>query len=243
MNFWQFARDELRRCCDLLLPAACLLCGEALPVDAPAADFCPACQAGWPQPAPASCPVCAVAHHTLLLSHHHCEACLRQPPPFAQVHAVGPYAGTLQEAVQRFKYRGQLTLERPLGNRLVAALRAGHATRPQLVIPVPLHRERLRSRGYNQALQLARQIGRQFDVPVAADLLRRVRATEPQQGLDAAARHSNLRGAFAAAGPVRGQRILLVDDVMTTGTTARECTAVLRSAGAAAVEVAVLGRA
>jgi ComF family protein len=111
------------------------------------------------------------------------------------------------------------------------------------VIPVPLHRARLRSRGYNQALQLARQIGRQLDVPVAADLLRRTRATAPQQGLTAAARHGNLRGAFAVHRPLGGQRVLLVDDVMTTGTTARECAAALRAAGAASVDVAVLGRA
>ena len=243
MDLWQRTWRDLRHCFDLLLPPACLLCGERLPHGASASEFCPGCQAGLPQPVPARCPVCAVAYRAPTPSLHHCESCLRHQPPFTRVHAVGPYAGTLQEAVQRFKYRGQLTLERPLGNRLVAALRAGHATRPHLVIPVPLHRERLRSRGYNQALQLARQIGRQFDVPVAADLLRRTRATAPQQGLTAAARHGNLRGAFAATRSLRGQRILLVDDVMTTGTTARECAAVLGAAGAAAIEVAVLGRA
>jgi ComF family protein len=243
MALWPAIRSELRRCCDLLLPAACLLCAKRLPEGWEATDFCPACRAGVPQPAAARCPVCAVAHRSLMPTLHHCEACLRHPPPFAQVHAVAPYAGTLQEAVQRFKYHGQLALERPLGKLLGTALRTGAAPRPHLVVPVPLHIDRLRSRGYNQALQLARQVGIEFGTPVAADLLRRVRATDPQQGLNAAARHSNLHGAFAAVQPLTGRRILLVDDVMTTGATARECASVLRKAGAVSVEIAVLGRA
>jgi ComF family protein len=243
MSIWQSVRDELRRCVDLLLPPACLLCGKRLAEGTAATEFCPACRAGLPEPTPAFCPVCAVAHGTLIPSLHHCAACLRQPPPFARVHAVGPYAGTLRDAVQSFKYHGQLALERPLGKLLATTLTTGGAARPDLLVPVPLHVERLRSRGYNQALQLARQIGRQLDVPVAVDLLRRVRPTAPQQGLTAAARQHNLRGAFAATRRLPGRRILLVDDVLTTAATARECAAVLRAAGAARVEVAVLGRA
>jgi ComF family protein len=243
MSIWLSARDELRRCLDLLLPPVCLLCGQRLPDGTAATELCPACRAGLPQPTPARCPVCAVAHRTLIPSLHHCEACLRHPPPFARVHAVGPYAGTLREAVQNFKYHGQLALERPLGQLLAAALHAGAAARPDLLVPVPLHLERLRSRGYNQALQLARQIGRQWDAPVAIDLLRRVRPTAPQQGLTAVARQHNLRGAFTATRRLPGRRILLVDDVLTTAATARECAAVLRAAGAASVEVVVLGRA
>ena len=243
MAFWRRAWGELRLCCDLLLPPACLLCGERLPAGAPASEFCPRCRAGVPQPAPARCPVCAAAHRTLTASLHHCEPCLRQPPPFTRVHAVGPYAGTLQEAVQRFKYRGQLSLEQPLGTLLAEAVLAGGGKRPDLVIPVPLHRNRLRERGYNQALQLARRAGRLLDVPVAPELLCRTRETPSQQGLDAAARNSNLKGAFAVAGPLRGRRLLLVDDVLTTGATVRECAAVLHRAGAATIEVAVIGRA
>ena len=243
MSFWQSARDELRRCCDLLLPPACLLCGERLPAGLPATDLCPPCRDGLPQPAPARCPVCAVAYRSPTPSLHHCEACLRHPPPFVKVHAVGPYAGTLQDAIQRFKYHGQLPLERPLGTLLIETVLRGWGPRPNLVVAVPLHKNRLRARGYNQALQLARQVGRHLGVPVAPELLRRVRDTAAQQGLDAAARNSNLRGAFAVSHPVSARRILLVDDVMTTGATARECAAVLCAAGASAVEVAVLGRA
>ena len=243
MDLWQRTWRDLRHCFDLLLPPACLMCGERLPHGASASEFCPGCQAGLPQPAPARCPVCAVAYRAPTPSLHHCESCLRHQPPFTRVHAVGPYAGTLQEAVQRFKYRGQLSLERPLGILLGETVLKGTTQHPDLVVPVPLHRNRLRDRGYNQALQLARQVGRQIKVPVAPDLLRRVRDTATQQGLDAAARKSNLRNAFAVARPLTGQRLLLVDDVLTTGTTARECAHVLLAAGASGVEVAVLARA
>lgn len=239
----QLLRSELQRCLNLFLPPACLLCGEKLPPGFLATDFCPTCRAGFPQPVPARCPICAVAYRTLVPSAHHCEACLRQPPPFVRVHAVGPYAGTLREAVQRFKYRGQLPLEYPLGTLLAESLQAGDEQRPDLIVPVPLHKSRLRDRGYNQALQLARQVGRQLRVPVAPDLLRRVRSTASQQGLDAVTRKSNLRGAFAVTAPLTGRHLLLVDDVLTTGATARECASILRKAGAASVEVAILGRA
>jgi ComF family protein len=243
MSFWLQLRSEFQHCMELFLPAACLLCGDRLPAGAAATEFCPVCRDGLPQPVPARCPICAVAHRTLTPSLHHCEACLRQPPPFARVLAVGPYAGTLQEAVQRFKYRGQLTLELPLGTLLAETLLANGGRRPDLVIPVPLHRDRLRERGYNQALQLARQVGRRLKVPVAPDLLCRVRATATQQGLDAVTRKSNLRDAFTVATPISSRHLLLVDDVLTTGATARECARALLAAGAAAVDVAVLGRA
>jgi ComF family protein len=243
MDLWRRIGCDLRHCFELLLPPACLLCGDRLPPGASASDFCPTCRAGLPRPAPARCPVCAVAYRTLTPSLHHCESCLRQQPPFARVHAVGPYAGTLREAVQSFKYRGQLPLARPLGTLLGEAVLTGNGPHPDLLVPVPLHKNRLRDRGYNQALQLAREVGRHLDVPVAAGLLRRIRDTAAQQGLDAAARKGNLRDAFAVTESLTDRRLLLIDDVMTTGATVRECALILRRAGAANVEVAVLGRA
>jgi ComF family protein len=244
MSLWLALRGELRNCLQLFLPAVCLLCQEPLPDGYPADRFCPTCADGLPAPAPARCPCCAVAHRTLAPSLHHCESCLREPPPFVRVHALGPYQGTLRTAVHRFKYRDGLILERPLGCLLAETVQAACAANlPDLLVPVPLHADRLRRRGYNQALQLARQIGRQCGIPLAAAGLRRLRETPPQQGLDARVRRTNLRGAFAVAAPLAGRRVLLVDDVMTTGVTARECAGVLRQAGVAAVEVAVLGRA
>lgn len=244
MSLWRALCSEFHHCAQMFLPAVCLLCQECLPDGYPADRFCPSCTDSLPTPPPARCPCCAVAHRTLTPSMHHCEACLREPPPFTRVHALGPYQGTLRTAIHRFKYREGLILERPLGQLLAATVQTGSdGDLPNLLVPVPLYPGRLRRRGYNQALQLARQVGRQCGIPVAPAGLRRVRETPPQQSLDARVRRTNLRGAFTISAPVAGRRVLLIDDVMTTGATARECARVLRQAGATAVDVAVLGRA
>jgi ComF family protein len=112
-----------------------------------------------------------------------------------------------------------------------------------LIVPVPLHPTRLRLRTYNQSLLLAVVLGRQLRTPVARRLLTRTRATPPQQGLPAEIRRRNLRGAFALRQKLIGDRVLLVDDVLTTGATVRECGRILREGGAAEVAVAVIGRA
>jgi ComF family protein len=114
-----------------------------------------------------------------------------------------------------------------------------------LIIPIPLHRERLRWRGFNQALPLARAIGRASQCPVDPFVLARHRSTPPQVGLGADDRRRNVRGAFAVRHRerIRGRTVLLVDDVMTTGATAHECARVLRAAGARAVDAVVLARA
>lgn len=244
MGFWRHLGGELRRCCDLLLPPACLLCGRRLPGEHPADSFCPDCLSRMPVPAPSRCPLCAAPHRTLTPSLHHCGNCLKDRPPFTAVHTVGGYSGTLREAIQLFKYHGALPLEKPLGSMLAHAVKnAPGAAIPGLIVPVPLHSERLRERGYNQALQVARQLGRQLGVPVDPVALCRTRPTIAQQGLDARHRRENLRGVFAAATPLDNRRVMLVDDVMTTGTTARECSRALLAAGAVCVEVAVVARA
>jgi ComF family protein len=114
---------------------------------------------------------------------------------------------------------------------------------PDLLLPVPLYVGRLRQRSYNQALLLARALGGSWQLPVASRLLLRVRPTPPQIQLKAAQRRRNLRGAFALRRSLQGERVLLIDDVMTTGATARECSRTLLDGGAGEVAVAVLARA
>ncbi|PLX84929.1 MAG: amidophosphoribosyltransferase [Desulfuromonas sp.] len=237
-------RAECSGLLDLLLPPACPLCGRQLQSGGPAAPFCSACQKGIHPLVSPSCPRCALPFTSDAGSDHHCEACIRKPPPFAWVRAAGLYEDSLRRAVQRFKYEGAIYLDRALSHLLAQALQ-GDRERfcPDLLVPVPLHRSRLRQRTFNQALLLARALGRRWDVPAAADLLERTRPTPAQQGLDARQRRRNLKGAFALRRPLAGRRILLIDDVMTTGATARECSAVLLKGGADAVGVAVLGRA
>lgn len=244
MGWWQSLANELQHCIELFLPPACLLCGGRLPAGADPAAFCAECCTELFPPEPGRCPRCATPSPFRGTIPRLCPDCLDNPPPFDRVAAVGPYTGTLQRAIRRFKHHGQFPLELPLGRLLTeAAARGGGGVCPDLLVPVPLHIGRLRRRGYNQALQLARQLGRQFDIPVDPFLLRRQRATASQQGLDADARSRNLVGAFTVSRPVTGEHILLIDDVMTTGTTIRECAAALKAAGAAVVDVAVLARA
>jgi len=162
------------------------------------------------------------------------------------VHAAGPYQGSIKDAVHQLKYRNQLTLAKPLGQllgKIVAASGTGFA--PDCIVPVPLHPHRLRQRGYNQALELARPISKDFNVPLDITLLQRSRKTLQPQGLSATERKSNLRNAFTLAltSKTPAPKVLLVDDVMTTGETVRECCRVLVAGDVKEVQVAIIGRA
>lgn len=236
-------QEELQGLLDWVLPPACPLCGKVLE-ERPVPSACPACRSAIPPIASPHCPLCEEPFLTEGGSDHLCEVCLRQPPPFTWCRSLGCYDDLLRGAVQRFKYQGAVGLDRCLGTLLAEHLRpAVTEFAPAVLVPVPLHRERLRQRTYNQSLLLARFLGRQWRRPVAARLLERTRATPSQQGLAAEDRRRNLRGAFAVRTPLDGARVLLIDDVLTTGATARECAATLLQAGADAVAVAVLGRA
>lgn len=237
------ALAEVSGLLDLLLPPACPLCGVEQP-GSPPYQLCPDCRAGIHPLCSPFCPRCALPYPTEGGSDHLCEDCLRTPPPFAWARGVGIYEDTLRTAIQRFKFEGAFGLDRSLSQLLARTLGADvERFRPDLVTPVPLHRTRLRRRTYNQSLLLAKRLGSLWDLPVAARLLVRIRPTPSQQGLKASVRQRNLRGAFASGRRLEGERVLLVDDVLTTGATARECCRVLRAAGASDVAVAVLGRA
>ena len=177
---------------------------------------------------------------------HTCGHCLTDPPPYSAARAAVIFAGGIQELVHRFKYQHNVRLRRPLG-LLTARSLAGFAAAvdPDLLIPVPLHRKRLRWRGYNQAALLGEILAKEWRVPLHRDNLRRIRWTEPQTQLPAAERLKNLRGAFAVRdrGAIEGKRIMLLDDVYTTGSTVVECASTLRKAGAAAVYVVTVARA
>jgi len=225
---------------ELLLPPSCSLCGRLLPRGS-VAVFCPGCRKHMPPLPPARCSRCALPFATSVPMQHLCGTCLRESnPAFATVHAAGRYEGLLRTAIGRFKYAGAVGLDRPLADLILAAC---DLPTVDLLVPVPLHHDRLRRRTYNQSLLLARLLAARLQRPVAADLLRRNRATPPQQGLPADVRRRNLRGAFALAADPAGSRVLLVDDVLTTGSTARECSRVLRAGGASGVDVAVIARA
>lgn len=248
MGLGLWLRQELAGLLQIFLPPVCPLCGKTLPSSSlhrqSDRSFCSDCRTGMTPVTSPCCPRCALPYPTLAGSDHLCEECLRRPPPFLWSAAAGIYTGELRHAIHRFKFEGALHLDRALADLLLVALQPRlEVFAPTLLVPVPLHPARLRQRSFNQALLLARHLGRRCDIAVAPRLLRRVRATPPQQGLSAEERRCNLRQAFLLSRPLAGERVLLIDDVMTTGATARACAQVLVEGGASAVAVAVLGRA
>jgi len=171
-----------------------------------------------------------------------CEASLpRADTANPALRAPFEYRFPLDRLVQRFKFAGDLAVGRYLGERLAACV--AKDDRPDLLVAPPLSAARLRGRGFNQSVELARHVGRRLGVPIAGDVLQKTRDTVPQQGLGRRARRRNLRGAFRCRARVDGLRIALVDDVYTTGATAREVAATLRGAGAREVVAWTVARA
>lgn len=167
--------------------------------------------------------------------------CRRGLTDFAGAYSFGAYAGDLARLIHLFKYRGITALEEPLGRMLLRALPRNE--RFDVVTPMPLHWTRRLSRGFNQSALLAEQVSRHTQLPVE-HLLRRIRNTGTQAGLTNSARRANVAGAFRVLRPerVKDRRILLIDDVLTTGATANACANRLRAAGAARVTVLTLAR-
>ena len=218
-----------------LLPWRCLLCGDA---GSGRLDLCRACAAELPRNT-SCCARCALPLPSAVAM---CGGCQRKPPPWDAAWAPFRYGWPLDRLEARYKFGGDLAAGRTLARLWQCA--TPPAARPQLILPVPLHRARLRQRGYNQALELARPLGRALGVPVRHDGLRRSRATAAQTELDAAARRRNVRGAFAVRhGVALPAHVVLLDDVMTTGATLAECARVLRRAGVVRVDVWALARA
>lgn len=219
------------------LPQQCEVCrqwsGSAL---------CADCVASYAAPRP-RCACCGIG---LGLPAARCGDCLRDPPPFEHTVCVADYGFPWDALIGAFKFRGRAELAGLLAGRLVAAVRAAALPPPALVLPVPLSAQRLAGRGYNQAWEVARRAAAALQLPADATLLQRPLETAHQAELRRDERQRNLRTAFMAdprrRARLQGARVALVDDVMTTGATAREVGAVLLRAGAAAVDLWVLAR-
>jgi ComF family protein len=163
---------------------------------------------------------------------------LRDPAPIERCYARHAYGFPVDHLVQALKYRGQLAIGRVLGTLLADGVQGlGLHLDVDWLLPVPLHPDRHAERGFNQAEEIARWTGRALGRPVIRAALWRTRDTEPQVGLGLAARHANTLGAFRAADCVRGHRVAIVDDVITTGSTVAAAAAAAHEAGAAAVDV------
>jgi ComF family protein len=168
-----------------------------------------------------------------------CGTCLKNTPPFTKAITYGLYEGVLAEAINQFKFHAVKRLSKPLGTLLIGLFF------PQVdcIVPVPLTIKRLRERGFNQSLLIARFVSKETGIPLLMDVLRKKKDTLPQLGLSAKERRLNIKNAFEIVGTIKGLRILLVDDVMTTGATVSECSRQLLKAFAQEVFVLTLARA
>lgn len=167
-----------------------------------------------------------------------CGQCMKKPPPFSMVINYGLYDGVLAEAINQLKFYGIKRISKSLG-RLLYSLDLPDTDG---IVSVPLNTKSLRERGFNQSLLIARVISKNIRVPLLMDLLLKKKETLPQVGLSANERLSNLKNAFEVKGNIKGLRLLLVDDVMTTGATVTECSKQLMKAGAKEVIVLTLAR-
>jgi len=214
-----------------LLSQDCLLCAAP----SGAQMLCPACHADLPHIANA-CPRCAAPSMREV-----CGECLKHPPAFDHTRAALDYAFPTDKLIQALKYGGQLALAKLFGELLAKVV--ADQTHPNAILPMPLHPIRLKTRGFNQALEIAKVISKQLAIPLAPGIVERVVNTTPQASLPLDARHKNIKGAFACGRDLHGQRIAVVDDVMTSGATLNELAKILKHAGAAQVDVWVVTRA
>jgi len=206
--------------------------------------YCPTCWELAPRIEPPLCPGCGRPHTAMVglgnRRNFPCADCREHPPEaVGRIYGAALYDGVIADAIQALKFYDKYRLARPLGE-MMQAFAAEHMAvlTYDLIVPVPLHRVRLRDRGYNQSTLLARACADAFPSAAVCEDLKRIRPTRTQSTLAGTKRADNVRGAFAVEGDgIAGKRVLLVDDVVTSGGTATECAKALLRAGAAQVDV------
>ncbi len=215
---------------DFVFPPVCIICSGNCELETPL--VCKACWAAFPKPAAGSIEV-------------------KQPPGIARVFSVWEYDEKVEKIVHEVKFFRKFALSRRIGSELSQVfLSEPCLKKSDMIIPVPLHKSRQRERGFNQSELLCEVIGRQADAKIEVSALRRVRQTKAQSKLNAAERAQNISGAFKVVKPelIRGKRVVLIDDVLTTGSTLSSCAGALLEAGAEKVyaltaAMTLLGRA
>lgn len=210
---------------------SCLLCGVAA-----GDDFCSPCRESLPHLPAQHCVVCALPVTESAI----CGACLANPPAFDSSVAAVNYAFPVDALLHSFKYQANLAIAPVLAELLAAQIDTDAL--PDVIVPMPLHATRLRERGFNQALEIARHVSKKFRVPLMAAKCRRVKDTPSQTGLPWKERENNIRNAFECEADLAGKRIAILDDVMTTGATLNELAKVLRKRGAIHVTGWVVAR-
>lgn len=226
-----------------LTPNYCLLCQQRLD-SKEQSGLCDSCLLDLPW-LTSACVKCALPLKSVRGESLICGHCQKQPPVFSQTHALFHYQFPIDRLVSRLKFHQQLRYAKALGQLLCDHIRFQYQNQPlpDLLFPVPLHRKRLRERGFNQAQEIARVCSKELGIALRSDLCKRQKNTAHQPGLTARERRNNLKQAFTCQALKPGCRIALVDDVMTTGTTMSELTRCLLKAGCEEVHLWCIARA
>ncbi len=222
---------------DLFFPPTCVACDEVLPA---AGFFCEPCELSVTVTPAVQCRHCGEPGQ---FAESRCPRCTQERPSFEKALAPFEHEGAVASAIHRYKYGSRAELSKPLASLLARTLGASVDSLPGTLCPLPLHDGRYKERGYDQATLLALGVSKVLGRPFNDAWLTRERATTRQVGLSEQEREANVRGAFKASPTVLGQAVVLIDDVLTTGATAREAARALLDAGARQVCVLTLARA
>ncbi len=236
---------------DLIYPPRCHICGEFLNekcflYERDGLEICDRCFQKLPLIRSPKCPVCSLPLPAVNLTDHLCYRCLIKPPHFEKIFSPFMFKNGLRDAIHNMKYNGRRQIADTMGRLLSMYVEPiVRGLRYPLIIPVPLHKKRLRERGYNQSVIIAGHISRHFEIALDFDTLIRGINNGPQAELPMKERIKNVKNAFSVNGNrnIKGKEILMVDDVATTGSTLNECARVLLKAGAKRVLCVVVARA
>ncbi|MDI7260130.1 MAG: ComF family protein [Thermodesulfobacteriota bacterium] len=227
-----------------LLPPQCHCCERFL--EEGQQGICPDCLSKIQWITPPFCTICGIPFVSREVENHPCGACVTREKYFTIARALGHYEGPLREAIHRWKYEEKTHLTTFFGGQLAEGLRRYWDPKSlDFLIPVPLHPKRLRERGFNQVLLLVKELSRRTGIPYQKGLLQKKRPTVPQIDLSGTEREKGVKGSFhiQRKEEVEEKKILLVDDVFTTGATVNECSKVLLTAGAKRVDVFTIAHA
>jgi ComF family protein len=237
-------KELLNDVSDIIFPPQCVACAEIL--DPPAHHFfCSSCQEKIRFITGSLCPICGIPFWNSPALSHTCGNCLETDPHYNQARAVASFETIIMDTIHKFKYGRSISLGDALGSFMANfSFPDFDFTDYSLLIPVPLHIKRLKERGFNQSLLLAGKVGKKYKLPVSFSLLKRCKFTLTQTGLNKTEREKNIKGVFIVTDKkkVAGEKIILIDDVYTTGATVNECAKTLIKADAQKVAVLTLAR-